>query len=55
MVTLIQILLFINGEEIEIDGSFGLKTKNVVKDFQKKNDLTVDGIVGKNTIVGLLS
>jgi peptidoglycan hydrolase-like protein with peptidoglycan-binding domain len=26
-----------------------------VKDFQKKNDLTVDGIVGKNTIVGLLS
>ena len=31
------------------DGKFGKKTENVVKDFQKKHNLEVDGVVGKLT------
>lgn len=34
---------------IKDDGDFGPKTKKAVIAFQKKNDLYVDGIVGKNT------
>lgn len=33
----------------EIDGLYGVKTKNAVSAFQKKKGLQVDGIVGKNT------
>lgn len=33
----------------EIDGVFGAKVDNAVKQFQRNNGLTVDGIVGKNT------
>ena len=32
-----------------IDGKFGSKTEASVKAFQKANNLTADGIVGKNT------
>ena len=32
-----------------IDGIFGQKTENAVKQFQEQNSLTVDGIVGPNT------
>ncbi|MFP7483394.1 M15 family metallopeptidase [Priestia filamentosa] len=32
-----------------IDGFFGVDTENAVKAFQKKHDLTVDGIVGQAT------
>lgn len=35
--------------KLKIDGSFGQKTLKAVKKFQKKNKLTVDGIVGKKT------
>lgn len=33
----------------DVDGIFGDKTLSAVKDYQKNNGLTVDGIVGKNT------
>lgn len=32
-----------------IDGIFGSRTENAVKQFQQENNLTVDGLVGKNT------
>lgn len=36
-----------------IDGIYGTQTKEAVKRFQKKNGLTVDGIVGKKTAAAL--
>lgn len=34
---------------IAVDGEFGIKTDKAVREFQMKNKLTVDGIVGNNT------
>ena len=39
----------------ELDGSFGNLTDKAVKEFQKDNDLTVDGIVGSVTWEKLLN
>ena len=36
-----------------IDGINGSNTKNAVKDFQKKAGLTVDGVLGPNTLAAL--
>ena len=36
-----------------VDGIFGSQTREAVKYFQRKNGLTVDGIVGKNTLKAL--
>ena len=36
-----------------VDGIFGSKTKEAVKYFQRKNGLTVDGIVGNKTLAAL--
>jgi N-acetylmuramoyl-L-alanine amidase len=36
-----------------VDGIFGAKTKEAVKYFQRKNNLTVDGIVGAQTLKAL--
>lgn len=36
-----------------VDGTFGSKTFEAVKNFQRKNGLAVDGIVGKNTLSAL--
>ncbi len=38
-----------NGYNLSVDGQFGSKTQAAVNDYQKKNGLTVDGIVGTNT------
>lgn len=37
----------------EVDGIFGSKTTEAVKYFQRRNGLTVDGIVGKNTAAAM--
>lgn len=37
------------GYKLEVDGQFGSKTQAAVKDYQQKNGLSVDGIVGTNT------
>ncbi len=36
-----------------VDGIFGSQTREAVKYFQRKNGLTVDGIVGKKTLAAL--
>lgn len=41
------------GFSLEIDGNFGSATETAVKEFQKKNGLTADGIVGKKTWAAL--
>ncbi len=48
-VRLLQELLNKAGYELIVDGDFGKKTENAVKDFQKKNNLIIDGIVGTKT------
>jgi peptidoglycan hydrolase-like protein with peptidoglycan-binding domain len=48
-VTELQKLLNNNGYNLAVDGSFGGKTLAAVQDYQKKNGLAVDGIVGTNT------
>ncbi len=37
------------GYSLQVDGKFGTKTQAAVKDYQKKQGLSVDGIVGNNT------
>ena len=46
---LIQAMLICKGLELEADGIFGTATESAVKEFQSRNELSVDGIVGKNT------
>ena len=48
-VTELQKLLNNNGYNLSVDGDFGAKTQAAVKDYQQKNGLAVDGIVGTNT------
>ena len=48
-VTELQKLLNQNGYTLDTDGNFGPKTQAAVKDYQQKNNLSVDGIVGTNT------
>lgn len=38
-----------NGYKLDVDGKFGSKTQAAVRDYQSKNGLSVDGIVGSNT------
>ena len=51
----VQKLLNQNGYSLDVDGSYGPKTAAAVKDYQKKNGLAVDGIVGTNTYGALTS
>ena len=43
------------GYSLEVDGGFGPKTKAAVIDYQKKNNLRVDGVAGSETMGSLLS
>lgn len=43
-----------NGANLVVDGNFGSLTQSAVKDYQKKNGLSVDGIVGDQTWGALL-
>lgn len=45
----LQELLNQNGYSLDLDGNFGPKTQAAVKDYQTKNKLAVDGIVGNET------
>lgn len=42
------------GYTLDVDGIFGDKTQSAVKDYQQKNGLSVDGIVGTKTWGSLL-
>lgn len=46
---LIQAMLICHSFDIDADGIFGPATEMAVIDFQSRNGLSVDGIVGKNT------
>ena len=51
-VTLLQTMLIQRGYPLPkygADGKFGNETLNAVKEFQKNNGLTVDGVVGEST------
>lgn len=48
-VAYLQTLLCDVGEPLAVDGKFGTKTENAVKDFQRQSGLTVDGVVGPKT------
>lgn len=45
----LQTALNSKGYNLSVDGIFGSKTQAAVKDYQGKNSLQVDGIVGANT------
>jgi peptidoglycan hydrolase-like protein with peptidoglycan-binding domain len=45
----IQTALVAHGYKVATDGAFGPQTSQAVKDFQKKNGLTQDGVVGPVT------
>lgn len=55
IVWLIQAMLYMKGYKIAVDGIFGKNTDNAVRNFQKANGLSADGIVGKNTFEKLFS
>lgn len=44
---LVKVLQYIMG--IEVDGSFGPKTEQAVKEYQKLINIKVDGVVGNET------
>ena len=45
----LQCYLNLYGDELDVDGNFGAKTQTAVEQFQKQNNLLIDGIVGQNT------
>ena len=51
----VQYLLREAGYNLELDGDFGRVTEQAVRDFQRKNDLKVDGRAGPDTIEALTS
>jgi N-acetylmuramoyl-L-alanine amidase len=55
VVFLLQGALLAKGYNIAPDGIFGAGTREAVVDFQRKNGLSPDGIVGPNTFQALLA
>ena len=51
----LQNVLNEHGYDLAVDGIFGPKTQAAVRDYQKKNGLKLDGIVGKETWGSLLA
>lgn len=50
-----SMLNFVKGvNDLVVDGIFGPKTEAAVRAFQSDENLTVDGIVGRNTWTALL-
>ena len=45
----LQEVLNSHGYDLVVDGAFGPKTRDAVKDYQSKHSLVIDGIVGKMT------
>ncbi|MCB0328684.1 MAG: peptidoglycan-binding protein [Bdellovibrionales bacterium] len=41
------------GYDIKVDGAFGKNTANAVREFQRSQGLTVDGVVGKKTLAAI--
>ena len=54
-VSILQYLLNSYGYDLVVDGQFGTRTQNAVINFQRNNNLTQDGIVGRNTWNKLLN
>ncbi|MGA9382109.1 MAG: peptidoglycan-binding domain-containing protein [Phormidium sp.] len=54
-VVYLQQLLNKKGYSLKVDGDFGKRTEEAVKNFQKRRGLKVDGIVGPATWNALLS
>ncbi|WP_414586667.1 peptidoglycan-binding domain-containing protein [Scytonema sp. PCC 10023] len=48
-VILVQKLLRYLRFSVSVDGSFGDTTKGIVTEFQRRNNLTSDGVVGTST------
>ena len=51
----VQTLLKNNGYELDVDGIYGPITEQAVRDYQTKNNLAINGIVGDETIGSLRS
>jgi len=48
-------LNFVKGvDDLDVDGIFGPRTKAAVREFQQNENLSVDGIVGRQTWTALL-
>ena len=54
-VKILQYLLNYYGANLSVDGVFGGGTNRAVQNFQRVNNLTVDGVVGRNTWNKLLN
>lgn len=51
---LIQTALVVKGYSVDVDGSYGPGCAAVIKQFQKANGFTADGVCGSNTFTKLL-